>query len=123
MESQAVIAQSYDKEFVTELFDGLAVELIFLAEGELPLYRNEEGVQSVADLELIQVTLPTAEAEENMATHLRERLLKIRSSDSNVAYVRTADFAEVNNKLFTFAQLHVGFAYDKPERQDETTTE
>lgn len=119
MESQAVIANSYEKEFVTQLFDGLAVEVYFLQDGELPLYRNDEGIQTVADLELIQVTLPFTDAAEQMPIHLRDRLLAIRSPDSNVVFIRSADFAEINNKLFTFAQLHVGFAYDKPVRKDE----
>lgn len=125
MIGQACIANAYDKDFVAQLFDGLAVELIFLKEGELPIYRSEEdGELRVADLHLIQVTMPQPDVAEQMPERLRAELLQLRSPDSNKAFITTADFAEINNKLFTFAQLHVGFVYDQPEPepQDELAT-
>lgn len=118
----AVAASQYEKDFIVGLFEGLAVEVVFLQEGMLPIYRNDNGEQDVADLELIQITLPTSESKEKMGACLRDELLKLRSPDSNTAYIRSADFAEINNKLFTFAQLCVGFAYDKPETKNETAT-
>lgn len=122
MESYAVAASSYANEFVAGLFDGFAVEVVFLEEGMLPIYRKENGEQDVADLELVQITLPTAEGQEKMGQCLRDELLKLRSPDSNTVYIRSADFAEINNKLFTFAQLFVGFACDKPVTENESAT-
>lgn len=117
------IASAYEKAFVTELFDGLAVELVWLENGDPALYRDEEGNQVEAELEVFSVTLPTEEAGRNMPTHLRDQLERIRKPDSNVAFIRSAYYAEINNKLFTFAQMNVGFVYNHPERQDETATE
>ena len=65
MIGQACVAHAYEKDFVTQLFDGLAVELIFLKEGELPIYRCEEdGELRVADMHLIQVMLPELDVAE-----------------------------------------------------------
>lgn len=119
MIGQACVAHAYEKDFVTQLFDGLAVELIFLKEGELPIYRCEEdGELRVAEMHLIQVMLPELDVAE-MPEKLRAELLKLRKPDSNKAFITTADYAEINNKLFTFAQLNVGFVYDQPERNDD----
>lgn len=119
MIGQACVAHAYEKDFVTQLFDGMAVELIFLTEGELPIYRSEEdGELRVADMHLIQVMLPELDVAE-MPEKLRAELLKLRKPDSNKAFITTADYAEINNKLFTFAQLNVGFVYDQPERNDD----
>lgn len=117
------IAHAYEKAFVAELFEGLAVELVWLENGDPALYRNAEGNHDEAELEVFSVTLPTAEAAEKMATHLRDQLERIRKPDSNTAFIRSAYYAEINNQLFTFAQMNVGFVYNHPETKDETATE
>ncbi len=123
MIGQACVAHAYEKDFVTQLFDGMAVELIFLTEGELPIYRCEEdGELRVADMHLIQVMLPELDVAE-MPEKLRAELLKLRKPDSNKAFITTADYAEINNKLFTFAQLNVGFVYDQPEQDDDLASQ
>lgn len=123
MIGQACVAHAYEKDFVTQLFDGMAVELIFLTEGELPIYRSEEdGELRVADMHLIQVMLPELDVAE-MPEKLRAELLKLRKPDSNKAFITTADYAEINNKLFTFAQLNVGFVYDQPEQDDDLASQ
>lgn len=122
MESVAIPASQYEKSFVVGLFEGLAVEVVFLQHGDVPVYINESGDSAVAETSLVQITLPTSEGSEKMAQTLRDELLKLRSPDSNTVFIRSADFAEINNKLFTFAQLCVGFVHAKSVTENESAT-
>lgn len=114
------VAHPFDKEFVSGLFADRELEVVFLREGELAIYQNADGMQAVADLQVLQVTIPKAESDQ-AGQYLQTKIGENCKPEDNTVYILSCDHAEVAGS-FLFCQLVCGFAHCTLPKEDETET-
>lgn len=103
------VAHPFDKEFVASLFADRKLEVVFLRDGELAIYQDADGKQAVADMQVLQVTIPKAEADQ-AGQYLQTKIGENCKSEDNTVYILSCDYAEVAGS-FQFCQLVCGFAH------------
>lgn len=112
----ATVAHPYDKEFIANLFADRELEVVFLREGELAIYRDVDGNQGVVDMQVLQVTVSKAEVDQ-AGLYLQTKIAEHCQPTHNVVYVLSCDSAEINSS-FVFCQLVCGFAHSTIPKEE-----